>query len=276
MQQTVFELRSAQNINKISKSLIENYSEDIEYFIEESYHNDNGSRYKVLLKMKHPIIEEKLAETLEPWVTEVYEPIILSELMKNSYLENNNDKKTIIRKIKKKNSLFSKSKDRDYIVKILTHYLENNNELYIEGFMLFRLVRLRDRLTILMCEAIEEFYLEKEYREFIELLKLYISEIEPKINLLHISRTKNGEFEFFDFKKEKIEVNLEKNTVSNPIEIFLTNEDMLLSILIALAPKRIIMHNVDDFENQNLINTLSEIFENKFTLCTGCELCHKE
>jgi len=80
----------------------------------------------------------------------------------------------------------------------------------------------------------------------------------------------------YDFTKTNISINLEKTTPYNPIENFLTNEDILISILIALAPKRIIWHSTENSENLNITKTIKAIFKERFSICCGCELCDRD
>ena len=124
-----------------------------------------------------------------------------------------------------------------------------------------------------MYDAAEEYYIEKEYEEFIELLSDYIDQCPSMIYLLHISHKPDGEFLFYDFTKTKIRIDAEKTTAHNPIENFLTYEDMLVSILITLAPKRIIWHSSEKHENNNITKTIQRIFKDRFSVCCGCELC---
>ena len=74
----------------------------------------------------------------------------------------------------------------------------------------------------------------------------------------------------------KIELDAKKTTAQNPIEIFLTNDDMLINFLIALAPKRIIWHKPQNAENQNIFSTIKLIFEERFSVCHNCNLCNNQ
>ena len=143
----------------------------------------------------------------------------------------------------------------------------------MDGFIRFRLPLYRQELYLNLCEAMEEFYIEKEYEDFIKLLSEYIQYKQPLIDLIHIKTEFDGEISFYDFTKSKIELSVENDDVCNPIENFLTKDDILISILIALAPKRIIWHKTEFANNQNILNTIKSIFGERFSVCDGCELC---
>ena len=52
-------------------------------------------------------------------------------------------------------------------------------------------------------------------------------------------------------------------------------DDLLISSLISLAPKKIIIHRISQFTNKELLNTIFNIFLDKVIICTECELCYQ-
>ena len=57
------------------------------------------------------------------------------------------------------------------------------------------------------------------------------------------------------------------------IDISISVYDILLSELINLAPKKIVIHNRNLFENSQVLTTIENIFENNVTYCDGCSMC---
>ena len=255
-------------IDKIVK-LTDNY---VDYFIIEEVCGKK-LRYIFNVKSQKKLPNKQIAEILSEWILSTYEPHIMAEILDSDFVYNNYDKKHIIRIATNKVDFIRYFYNKEYIVKILTNYLKSETSIQIEGFVRFRLNEYRQELYSLLYNAAEEYYVEKEYNEFINLLSVYINNSKPMIDLLHISHKSNGEFVFYDFTKTKIQFDIEETTAHNPIEIFLTNEDILISILIALAPKRIIWHSSNKSASRNITKTIKAIFKQRFSVCYGCELC---
>ena len=267
------EIYSYRDLGSIGNEIIKLMSADMDYYISETKNAEKGRRYALEIGAIKPIHTIEIAEILGDWIVKNLEPSVIEEILSSEFCADNNDKQKILDSVDKKNGYVEKFCNRKCIVKKLTQYLSKENSIIIEGFVRFRLTEYRERLCAKVYEAIEELWLEREYREFIELLKLYISNLAPMIDLIQIKKNSDGKFEFFDLSKKKIEINIEKSTPQDPIEIFLTNDDMLLSILIALAPRRIILHESENVKNKNIIKTFEEIFGKRFSLCGGCDFC---
>lgn len=159
-----------------------------------------------------------------------------------------------------------------YIVKKISSYLKNNDLLNIEGFLKFWVFEYRRMLKLLLCEAVEDFYAEQEYYEFTELLKYYIQMCDSSVDLIHIVADSENKFTFYDFSKKEVyfEINEDES-----VKGLFSEEDKILSILITIAPKRIIWHDETKSSDSQIKNTIKEIFKNRFCECRGCDLCKK-
>lgn len=269
------EISSGMNFETVIDKIVKSTDVCIDYFTIEEIPG-RKKRYIFNIKSRNKLPKEHIAEVLTEWILQSLEPELLSEILHSDFVDSDNDKQQIISSIVAKKDLIRYFYDKGYIVKKITNYLKSKNSIQIEGFVRFRLSEYRQELCDLLYDATEEFYIKKEYEEFINLLSVYIDECQPMVDLLHISRKQSGEFLFYDFTKTNIRLNIEKTTAHNPIENFLTNEDMLISILITLAPKRIIWHSTENSENHNITKTIKAIFKNRFSVCSGCELCDRD
>ncbi len=247
-------------------------SKNLDYYISERLVSKNKIRYVFSIKATDNIPKKKIAELLGDWIVDLYEPILVEEILRNEFFECEADKKKVLTSVSDNLSAAEKLYDKEYIVKKITKYLESEEYIQLDGFIRFRLNEYWHKLYWIICEAIEEFYVEKDYEAFLMLLSEYVDERQSMIDLLHIKTDSNGEYLFYDFKMSKIEINYKDFASVNPIENFLTKDDILLSILITLAPKRIIWHNADLVKNKNITNTLARIFKDKFSVCDDCEL----
>ncbi len=266
------ELSACVDFKDLEKKIVGLFlSKNLDYYISERFITKNRTRYVFSVKATDNIPKKKIAELLGNWIVDLYEPILVEEILRNEFFECETDKRKVLTSIYEILATMEKIYDKEYIVKKITKYLESEDCIQLDGFIRFRLNEYWHKLYWIICEAIEEFYVEKDYEAFLMLLSEYIDERQSMIDLLHIKTDSNGEYLFYDFRMSKIEINYRDFASVNSIENFLTKDDMLLSILITLAPKRIIWHNSDFVENKNIKNTLMSVFKNRFSICNDTE-----
>jgi len=144
----------------------------------------------------------------------------------------------------------------------LLSVIDNNNEFILEGFMRFRM---KDYLNHWNCElkkAINNYLSNQEYKEFIEVVKYFVNSKESKYSNVNVVIKPNNTFSIFDKNMAFID---DSNIITrNKLTSFnLENFDILLSILISLAPKKITIHDHDNIEDSLFIPTLKKIFDNR-------------
>ena len=84
-------------------------------------------------------------------------------------------------------------------------YIRENNSMIIDGFVYFRLKKYLEYLDEVVDNAVNKFIIEKEYREFISLLRVYIESRASKYTLLHLIYI-NGESVLLDEKRNIVSV----------------------------------------------------------------------
>jgi len=140
----------------------------------------------------------------------------------------------------------------------------------IEGFVRFRLREYYSVLETVVDDAAQEYIIEREYEEFIGLLKYFLDISESKLPLLHIMDTSYG-YKFLDHNKRDITNECLSDFLA-PIEgvgegsFFIAEDginydDMLISTLIMLAPAKILWYGAD--EDSEIAETVKKIFEDK-------------
>lgn len=240
----------------------------------ESLESRRGIRYFLYLKTKEKLSNEVISDCLGRWILNNYDIQLLAEILDSEFNEFSEcERKEILKSAERKTEFSVNYNDYSYIVKNISNYLKTENTISVEGFLRFRLPKYRQKLKLMLCEAIEELYSEREYREFIKMITEYVSLSEPLLDLIHIKENCDKSFSFYDFRKNEIYLEVNDKELYDEL---LTEEDKVMSILISTIPKRIIWHNETEFKNSNLINTIKEIFKERFTECMGCEICrHK-
>ena len=116
-----------------------------------------------------------------------------------------------------------------------------------------------------------EYVIDKEYNEFISLLKIYVKSKVSTVQMVHLVYT-NGESILLDEEKNVIDL---KDNVFNAkylSDISFSSNDFALNALLTLLPKSLEIHIVLGFEDE-FINTLKLIFGNRVSICTDCNIC---
>ena len=148
------------------------------------------------------------------------------------------------------------------VSKRLKIIFDETDEITLEGFMRFRMKDYLSDWRDILTASINHYLMEQEYKEFIKVLKYFVEIRKPKINTIHITIGNDGKFIILDdFLKVVHDDALVYN--SKESDLALTNEDVLLSMLVSIAPNKIIVHNADKIEDKLLIDTIKRIFIDK-------------
>src|SRR5690554_2935520 len=91
------------------------------------------------------------------------------------------------------------------VQKEVEDFLRENDRIFLEGFLRFRLkdyfLELKERLE----EIIDNFLADKEYQEFIKLLQYFVEIQEPRIDEVHVLFFIQEEFFLLDDEKKPLE-----------------------------------------------------------------------
>jgi putative sporulation protein YtxC len=161
---------------------------------------------------------------------------------------------------------------RNDVLFTLLDYLDTGDCLILEGFMRFRLKRYMEQIETAADSAVDDFMLEKEYNEFIRLLKYFVDVQEPKIDEIHVIARPNGRFRLLDESGKAVDSEYLEGMPLEPGQGDVDHEDLLISALIAVSPKKIILHG---FQGENASETISRVFDDRVSNCSGCKFCEK-
>ena len=151
--------------------------------------------------------------------------------------------------------------------------LDGSSVFDIEGFLRFRAQEYKGEVKKAVEFAIDEYVVEKEYLEFIQLLKHFVDSQKPRLDSLHVGITPQGKFHLYNNKGVKVTHEyLEDYQLDNVHE--LGYEDLLISALIAVAPRQITLH-IRYAGYQDTLQTIRSVFVDRVRDCKGCPLCEK-
>ena len=203
-----------------------------------------------------------------------YEPIIIKRSINYNYFYFDSlDKQTIfdncISYIKSGEDETLKLR-KDEIYKVVKKYINENKSMILDGFVNFRLDEYLNTIDTVVDYSVNKYVIEKEYNEFISLLKFYIDSKEAKTNLVHLIYINN----------ESILLDEDKNIISYKDDIFdykylsdisFSSNDYALNALLTLLPKKIEVHIIG-YEDE-FIDTIKSIFTSRISICKNCNLC---
>ncbi len=156
----------------------------------------------------------------------------------------------------------------------LMDFMYENDTINIDGFVKFRLKGYQEDINELLDKVIEEYMMEKEYKEFIKLLKYFVNIQEPKIDLLNILVDKKGKYHFYDKNNQIIDDKYIKELVDDLMDSDLNYDDLLISSLITIAPTKINIHNAGNIKNTEILETIKNIFDKRIYICNNCRICN--
>ncbi|KGP75974.1 hypothetical protein JT05_07470 [Desulfosporosinus sp. Tol-M] len=151
--------------------------------------------------------------------------------------------------------------------------LDHNSVFDIEGFLRFRVQEYKSEVNKAVGYALDEYVIEKEYMDFIQLLKHFLDSQKPRLECLHVGMTPQGKFHLYNDEGVKVTHQfLEDYQLDNVHE--LGYEDLLVSALIAVAPRRITLH-IRYEGYKDTLRTIRSVFGDRVHDCQGCQLCEK-
>ena len=152
-------------------------------------------------------------------------------------------------------------------------YISTHHSIILTGFINFRLKEYRNLLEDLTDFSVNEFIIEREYLEFISLLRLYVNSQLPSPITVHLISFGN-DILLLDENMEMIDVDKNALKAKYLSDVSFSNNDYVLNTLLNLLPKKIHLHLVSASGNLDFINTLQLVFENRIEICNDCSICN--
>ena len=189
------------------------------------------------------------ANVISDMILNNWEQKIVQEILKDNYYFFTPDEKEVIYQrsleiIKtghptKSKTLVYQLNRKAKVNNRLSEYLETNNKINIDGFIRFRLKDYVADLADAVSYAVDEYMMEKEYREFIKLLRYFVDIQEPRLHTVHLVIKKDKKHLLFDDKQQEISHEYIDGFFNEIIDGDVNYEDLLISALITIAPKRL-------------------------------------
>lgn len=253
-----------------------------DYYVGSTLFISCGIRDKLITRITDKKAYEEFKYILSKVLTEViiryYEVILLKRIVKENYFYLNGKEQASVAdnalKLLKEEKLmqpggFYKATRRNKIMRNMLEYLDAENELNIEGFVNFRLNGYLNELNQTIERGLEIFIAEKEYNEFIRLLRYFVEIQECKIDIVHLCQSKDGRYLLYDANRNSISSEYFDELRSEILDDTINYDDLLISTLITISPNKIMIHDIEEFKNKELLKTIMNVFADRITTCSS-------
>ncbi len=220
---------------------------------------------------------DKISSILTDTIIRFYQKKLIRRIINYNYFYfHSSEKKEIIKIAEEFINSDTITKEDNYfaIYYEVLKYIEINKSLVLEGFINFRLSNYIKNLDYIVDIAVNKYITDKEYLEFVNLLKLYVKLTPSKESLIHLIYNKKKQSILLDNQKNIIPIDTDENFNQKYLsDITFSSNDYALNTLLNLTPKKLIIHLTNHTKEDEFINTLKLIFEGKYEICMGCEIC---
>lgn len=237
------------------------------------------------LKVHAQAVYHAAALAVAEFVVSEMEPDMLAAIIRKKYRNNNSGDAAAIEKYchdllhgKEWDGLGTRFLDADRlrrknkVAAEVELFLQENTELNVKGFTSFRLEPYRKELAEVVEYALDEYVLDKQYQEFISLLKYFVFLQDTKLPMVHLLHKGGHDFMLYDNSFQPLDPNPPSDRiVAEMLETEMNIEDMVISSLIAVSPKHITIHTRQP--DMQVIRTIETIFDQRVTVCVQCASC---
>ena len=220
----------------------------------------------------------KLATIFSYLVIDYFENKIIKNILFSNYFYFENYELTKILNLCEENicddSEFSFQNRQILLFEDFFNYISSHKSIVLTGFINFRLNNYRNLLNELIDFSVNEFIIEKEYLEFVSLLKLYVNTQPSLTPIIHVI---SSDFGIIILDKDLNVIEIDKNIldVKYLSDISFSENDFVLNTILNLLPQKIFLHlpktDINQFE---FINTLKLVFETRIIICNDCNICN--
>ncbi len=228
------------------------------------------------------ILRHFVANALSDVIVNDWETVLIRKIVKDNYGHFSKDeregimefiRKSLDGRVAGESDLFHRISRKSRVLSRLIDYLDKHSELVLEGFVTFRLKDYVEELYESVSKAVDEYLMEKEYKEFIRLLRYFVEVQEPKFDEVHAIVEPSGCFRLSDREGRPVAREYIDDIVMEINKAEGDCEDLLISSLITIAPKCVVLHIQPEQDNSTATETIKKIFGDKARICHGCDRC---
>lgn len=268
------------NNQAIIHSLLEDFSQTTLESIYLSNHTFKNYENVIIhyLGQDNESFYDLICENISNVILQFYENTIFQKLLDYNYFYfSSPEKKKILshcQKFLQDGSNIENNIRKEHLYLSILEYVSSHKSMILDGFVTFRLKNYLKVLDYIVDSSVNHYLIEKEYNEFIDLLKMYINsqpkDKTPKTNTIHLVY-KDGNSTLFDENKNIIPISQNITNAKFLSDISFSSNDYALNTLLTFLPKKIIIHEID--KEDEFITTLKLIFDKRIFICNSCHIC---
>jgi putative sporulation protein YtxC len=152
----------------------------------------------------------------------------------------------------------------DHIREAIDHIFQDNISFSFDSFLKFRLRPYLQSLESFVEIAIDEYKMEQEYQMFVQMLREFLANREPKMDILHLLFDEEITFYnelFVEIKRGELTRMIDRKLlVNHPVYV----DSASIAPLLSLAPTTIFIYTKDP--DEPLVRTIKNIFEERVTI----------
>src|SRR5690606_11922164 len=130
-----------------------------------------------------------------------------------------------------------------------------DERLHLDGLLTFRMGDYLDELEAVLDQAVEDVLIEREYRDFVLLLRYFVEVQEPRLDLVHVVIRSEGGLAFLDGDGRRV-AHDEVAALDLDGSAGVDHGDVLISALVAIAPRRVLIHDPRGRCSRDVTDTL--------------------
>jgi len=165
---------------------------------------------------------------------------------------------------------YKRSQRKSRVWAKLSEYLEREDQIIVEGFITFRLKEYLEDLFDFVDHMVKEHLINREYREFLQLLRHFMSRQKYSLPVVNVHRDLQGCYRILNAQLEPIQGDLGVFLKQDTDAFGLDVDDLVVSAIVTLAPNRIVWHGAT--EDSSCFDLLNDLFNQEVEICHGCEL----
>lgn len=238
---------------------------------EECYSEENFEKIKIYISelLYEMVIKNYKEKELFEFITDTYFFLKQEEILEvETVIMDVFFRRTSIRD---ETSVYCENKINTIITKI-KECLEENNEFNINGFITFRMKELRNYIESIIDKIIEKYMVEKEYKEFIKLLRYFVDIQDSRIDTVNIFINNSGEYTVLNENNSNLFSEFMKELSDCKLGVDANVEDVIISGLITNAPKKINIYQKKYCTNKEFIDTIINVFGNRVNFISEVNL----
>lgn len=222
-----------------------------------------------------PGLRDRLARVLAAYIHEEHRLCLMQRLLARRYTHLAPDERQAVLGYARARLESQPGRERErrrMVGDRLAAYLQGAEVVLVEGFLRFRCREYVEELEQVVDRAVDEFLLDREYRDFVRLLQQFVDVQEPRLGVVHVFVDPSGPLRLVDEGGRPVDVPAGASPLAPAEADAGEADDLLLSALVTVGARRFVLHARRPLGAETA-EMLEQVFAGRVETCKGCERC---